>query len=529
MTARAPSTRRVAAALGGGLLAAALALWAGLFAAPRPAWSGPSPHFASVSLEVDGPITEAVDRDVDGDGLADLILVSGRKVRVHRHHGEGVPFLERPEQSFRFDRRAIVFDVADLDRDGSAELVTIAEDGVFYHAWQGRPDGGGAFSLRRPRLVPGEAAGVLERPTRDEVRWKDLVRDLDGDGAEDLLLPGLAGYDLWRNEATSEIGLAGPSVLPVPLGASVRIGSPRPSSRITHTYWYPEPVSGDLSGGGEHEVIVAHDDSVLVYGIDAETRAARLAFEIDLSSVRRVGGEKKGLFDLDRSLPTRIVDVDADGVLDVVTTHLGEGVTTIYRGGRGRDASAYETPDHIVRSGGISFYTDFRDVDGDGRTDLLLARTAQIGALRILSVLLTREVTVDALVFYGRPDGSWPTEPDGVREVTIPLLIRSRSGQNEGIKFGADVVVTLHGDHDGDGRLDLVTKVAPDRLGIFRMGPNRKTSKTPWTTVPIPSTEGYRFVEAKVVDLDGDPRSDLLLRYYSWDQDADRLVAVVSR
>jgi hypothetical protein len=38
--------------------------------------------------------------------------------------------------------------------------------------------------------------------------------------------------------------------------------------------------------------------------------------------------------------------------------------------------------------------------------------------------------------------------------------------------------------------------------------------------------EPYRFVLPVIVDLDGDHRDEVILRYYSWKRDEDRLTII---
>ena len=498
---------------------------------PRTARSLPPAPFDVVIIEVDGHLTERVFADFNGDGLDDLLLVSGREVRLH---------LQRPttdtggsrknswsaaqDQKLLFHPKTIMFDVANLDRHGGAELVTLAEDGIFYQVWEE-----GQLSQRRNRLVATTQVG-LERPTRSEVRWKDVLRDLDGNGADDLLIPAAGGFEVWRNvgKQGEPIHMAGPLMLPTPMGSFIRLGSERPSSRVTHAFWYPEPTPGNFVAADSDDVVIPHENAVLIY--DGGGRYADgPGMKIDLADVRQHKQKKReGLIDLDRSLPTRVIDVNGDQILDLVSTHIGDGTTYIYLGGKGRETTAYEQPDRVVRSGGICFLTHFQDLDGDGKSDLILARTDPLGALHLLSILITREVTVDALVFFGRSDGRWPSEPDTVREVDIPILMRGRS-QKEGMDFGTNIVISMEADLDGDGRCDLVSNLDHTHLALYPMQADRSFAEDASQEITIPSTEDFRYIDTRPFDLNRDGRSDLVLAYHSWENDRDRLVLIVSR
>ena len=60
-------------------------------------------------------------------------------------------------------------------------------------------------------------------------------------------------------------------------------------------------------------------------------------------------------------------------------------------------------------------------------------------------------------------------------------------------------------------------------------GHDRSFSEGADHTETIPDVDAYRFCACDVLDLDGDGRDDVLLRYLSWDREQDRITVLMAR
>ncbi|RMG16169.1 MAG: VCBS repeat-containing protein [Planctomycetota bacterium] len=476
--------------------------------------------FLRVDLDVGGRITEVAATDLDGDGRRDLLVVRGREALIFRQRGDGT-WPTSPLQRFRFHPRTVLFDVGDLDGDGRAEIALLMADGVYAYALRERK-GRWLYGLRPRRLAT--CSTFCDRPIREEVRRKRFLRDVDGDGDLDLLVPQRDGFAILAADGRG--GFAAPARLPAPPSAVLNLGRDRLSSQLFASYWFPDPQVQQFDAVGAPELVLAREGQVLVFGAEgpgALPRTPRGRYVIPEQRQFSLQVEKP--LELDFTTPLRIRDLDRDGRADVCTTHVGKGTTRIYFN-RPPVAEAFSRPAASVRAKGVTFLSYTCDMDGDGLEDLVLPRMDRISAWSVIKVFLTRTVPIEMMVFYQRPGRRFPAEPDDTRELEIPISVDTGG---ERVKLGSTVVATVDGDYDGDGVKDLLYRSDEDRLSVYRGVPRAGVAEEASLEVPVRDVEDYRFAMPTVVDLDGDGRDDVVLRYWSWDRSRDALTLLLSR
>jgi hypothetical protein len=481
------------------LLVGTIGALVGLRPAPAPVRADAGLEMRRIELEVGGRVTEVVPADVDGDERKDLLVVRGREVLVYRQ---------------------------DLDGDGKVEVVLLQADGASAYRVQERA-GRALYGLRPDRLVTTPT--LLGRPVEDEVRRKDVLRDLDSDGDLDLVLPRSDGFSICENDGKG--AFAAPRLLPAPPRATLNLGQDRISSQLNASWWFPNPNVAQFDAAGPPEVVMVDEGVVRLYQAPkAGDKLGGLPLEAGptytIPDQRAFSMAVENPFELDFTMPVILRDLDKDGRVDASSTHVGQGVTRVFKNGAD-PAKAFASPAQSIRAKGVTFISFYVDIDGDGKDDLILPRTDKVGVWSILKALVTRSVPVDALFYFQRP-GAVPygDEPDLVRSFEVPLSISS--GGEGGMKFGTTIVATLDGDYDGDGKHDLVYRTDDDELSIFR-GQPRGLADSASAKVEIKSVDDYRFVLPQVDDLDGDGRSELILRYLSWDRKKDRITVLRTR
>jgi len=364
-----------------------------------------APEVATVQFPEHVFVTGFLSTDVDLDGRDDLVLAlrdetaARRRVHVHLQQA-GEPRL-RGEPSlppYVVETDVVAFTYADVLPAKGRELVLLTSERVV--AVTRGDDGAPAY---RPLL-----AHALVWPAADPEFVLPLAEarcDFDGDGRDDLLLPEPDGVRLALRPGTD--------------AAPVReLRLPAWRSRVAAAGG-PAPLSGDelrlrlqFAGDGE--------------GDDGEVRGP-------LASRRA------------RTPPGFLVDLDGDGRLDLAAVRNDTLFVGSQDGGSELRPKALPLPmpgDRLALFD-PSFDVQLRDVDGDGRADLLLTTSAS----------RNDEIEVRVDLFATGPGGTWSDKPDSRLRVQ-PLAAPPRLV-----------------DADGDGRLDLVVlTLRTDALRSFTGG-----------------------------------------------------------
>lgn len=353
-------------------------------------------HTHLPSADLLGLSMDARFADVDQDGDLDLIIAnefrpnllllndgSGRFTNVSATH---LPQTRRDSEDVG---------VADFDRDGDVDIVIVSEDDQVNELYLN--DGQGRFTDASERLpvtgvsnavlvadidLDGDAdilignngqnvvlinngAGFFSDETAQRLpQLADVTQDLelgdvDGDGDRDLLLGNEGanrlllntGGGFFRDESADRIPL---------------VAAPEETR---------EADFGDVDGDGDLDVLFANV-RLFVAGASRQNRLLinnGQGYFRDETATRLPADE-------DQSMDGDVVDIDADGDLDIVTANLdsvaGLPANARYRvyvnDGQGRFAEGTDRffPPEVTGNG---LDIETADVDGDGRLDLYLA------------------------------------------------------------------------------------------------------------------------------------------------------------
>ncbi len=228
---------------------------------------------------VTGPIVTA---DLDGDSSPEVIVAAGNRIVVADGRTGNVRWYH--DGAGRFVAGAAV---ADLDRNGIADVIAPMIDGT---------DTGKVVALR------GDSGGVLWTTEGGGVTGTvpPAIADFNGDGVPDVIVAnrfrgslhavdGRTGQSLWADEVYAT------SYPFPPLSA---------------------PAVGDLTGDGAPDVVVVTPDYQVVI-IDGMTRSSRQVLLEGSMYLPAVVAAR------DFVTAPVLADVNGDGRLDIVTSHLG--------------------------------------------------------------------------------------------------------------------------------------------------------------------------------------------------------------
>jgi hypothetical protein len=418
--------------------------------------------------------------DVDGDGVRELLLSSGREVRVFRGTRDG-GVAAAAAWTQTFESASLVWPAGSLEK----------------------PDGA-------PRWKTAGAPGGVPSSGLILAEW---VR------GEHEFEPDSGGYE-WRQgaEAISLGGMLRRKVIPA--------GPFLADKTVQQTEW-PDPYlvpawSGD---GGKPAALFLGDASIRAF-----TRGGReVSWATDFLPPVRDG----------RAL---LVDLDADGAPDLAHEQAtnDSGTYTFFRVAPptaeslagAKPGATVSAPDlrparGQIRLSGYQIPSDYVDLDGDGRKDLVVT-TIDIDAKNVAAAVMKGRVTARTRAFLNR-SASGETFFQGVpdAEVESSILVKVQFTYSGSIDVKRSYTILATGDLDGDGRKDLVIRSGPETLSV-----RRGVAKGVWSTEPyevaIPPIGDSPDVEGHAADLTGDGRDDLVLLYRAGPGGADRTVVVVS-
>jgi hypothetical protein len=460
-----------------------------LAAAALPA--GPAGADPAVPVVLEGPaeVQQILKRDVDRDGVLDLLAVEGRTVWIWKGRRGLPPAAEGL-------RVPLPEDVSAVDVEGPDTLLLLGTEGVRRLALPGAEG-------REARIRPAPDLGGEPLAWRDAVRatFVDLVRP------GGVLLPASAGW-LWRAP-----GATGPAALAVERERGVTAPGPFLEDAAKVEDGLPEVVFGapwDRAPDGPPVLWSVSGPRLLAQG-GGRTVAYDLSF-------LPAAGER------------RLADLDGDGVPDVLH---GEGTNKDLKVAffrtpppppEGESGGSLRPPLAYLHLTGYPLAPATVDLDGDGRLDFVLT-SIEIDAKNVVRAL-QGQVTAQTRAFLNRlgsGDRLFGAEPDAV--VTSDIGVRIRFGYTGNIDIQRSFTIVTDGDYDGDGRRDLVIREGPDAFRI-----RRGTAVGVWEAegrrVSIPPLGEHPDLDAVAADLTGDGKDELVLVYRRPPGGRDRLLVL---
>lgn len=443
--------------------------------------------------------------DLNGDGLVDLVLVThrrgegvsqGRYLQVHLQRRGSPAFVNRPERPpWNLPANVVGFAVAEVHTNPGVELVLFSPTLAVALFWTGDAD---------PEVVSLVATSLLWQPARERriVNWQAGVRDLDGDGLVDLVLPEPRGYRIAfqrrRGEAVDFESVAFLGLPPGPMvedrrqqGMELRLsfgvgdaGNPW-LLRVNDSV--PAPQLADWDGDGDLDLIILRQGMVLVWTL--EDRAFRGPQRHDLQVQTRAT--------FDPAYLARAVDVNGDGRADVVmgSSRTSDSEVTSTVAVWIQDGEPLDAPGDRLRFRGFAGMMDLVDVDGDGMPELV------VGSIRtdLINALTAGEQRLDAQLNVLR--NGYRNGEGFVRPVALVHTMAVRA-----LLDTDRITATFFGDCDGNGLKDLVVRDGRRRIQVVLVtenGSELRLSEPVWEMQIAPGS--------RVESLAGTARPSLLI------------------
>lgn len=449
--------------------------------------------FEISEIASEGRVVSARFGDFDGDGRRDLMIATlagippreSRTISVHLQRPDG-GYPAAPNHRLPIPRFSAVYDVADLKDSPGDELVLLRPDRVTILSIAD------ASAAQWDLPVPGPSTVAAA----DDERGFDPFRLVYDDFGDE---PWILVPQIGRLSAMTADGRV---LAEIDVGRRANYYVARPAgivsveSDIQLYLDVPKLRVGDVDGDGEADIVTAtrHEIRVFLRG-DGGRFEPQPSYSLPLSYLSEEDHVRGS-----GSVVTTATDLDSDGRLDLVITHV-EGtftdtVTTTYvyrnRGGTWN----LEEPDDRFESKGTLSSDLLLDIDGDGAPELVRIQI-RFSMFEVIELLLTRKL--DAVIEIHRlaPDGSFDTDPWARRKVGIGLDFDTFRPKGFMPSAGVDL--------NGDGLMDFVTSANGKGIDVYLGGDDGPLARRA-ARQALPTTGVIRFQ-----DFDADGLPDFLL------------------
>lgn len=379
--------------------------------------------------------------DTNGDGLQEIISVIDNTVRIYFQSENGFDFASGYDQ-LQFPGEAIGWDIStaygpgDSNTSGAASIIALV-DGKEVLVWHIQGD-----SIQEPALIKSGLNGFLTKG----VNRLHFSNDINGDGIDDLIIPGAGVLNLHlreKDEASAQ-DLQKKYRASLSVRSDIRMRTNLDSNQLERrtgqSIRIPLMNLRDVNGDGFDDLVSRTQEQLEVFIADesAEKYFPTLpSYSLDIAEIEERLGEPD--FDsLDFSNLTGLLsltheeilgDVNADGIEDLLLREGGK--VSLFAGTP--SGMNLEQPLQVLRSGGNVLSTFIYDEDGDGLKDLWLWRVEPISVGDIFIWLaLSGSIAIEAFI-YPNEGERFSRRPN--RKLTIdlkfPSVIRLATSFNE--------------------------------------------------------------------------------------------------
>ena len=458
--------------------------------------------FENLELNIPGKVQLCLPYDLNSDGKAEAVVV----YKKGEYPGEEV-FISAWEFSksdegaiksqelfnFAVDKKISAFTLGRRGPDRKTpSFFGLSRDGVYSFGVNGK-----GYYL--DQLINIDTLFGLQE--RGNIVYFDFVRDFNGDGTDEIIVPvknGMALYSLGSQNKYAE-----ETVLPVAANYFYRssLGDLPFEMKysVRGSFWIPQILSLDFNNDGFKDIVFLWQDEIKVFygnreGKFAPERADNFFFN-DLSPQDRDDRNSYVIYFID--------DLNGDGLPDLVKNKFKGAFTSLKTETQitFRDNPAKVSgkvllikPGGSIGQGGI-----VRDVSGDGRKDLITA-SSSFGLLSIIKALLRGKIDIKFSFYIFNDKSYYGKDPDYSRTLTFGFNLKN--AEVEGF------LPSLDGDFNGDGYPDALYAPNDDEVKvILNNGKGR---------FDLDETRKYKTRvsgEFGVRDFDGDGKSDLCFFY----------------
>lgn len=474
------------------------------------------PEYQIATISVKGEIQQVYCEDLNGDARPDLLilhtLTGFPEQQIQRFisiffQQQGT-FKADADQTVLADHGEIVFDITDLNHDGTAELLFLKEDGLYAKSIRTS-----AFTGHAHQLIKTESLFLTHDKTK--LKRHPLSLDLNGDSLPELIIPQIHQMDIYTRNDSGYI-----RIRRLWLNQSLQLSDQHPQTLII-------PISTlicqDFNADARPDLIFIQGRQVDVF-LNHFDKKASITELLPPSLRYHMHSRHLTLSALDHLSPLstslEMEDLNQDGHTDLLLiqasraqfpSHISQ--IQIYMNQYGKLPLL---PDQILTAENFGGEHIIKDLNGDSLLDIATLNF-DIGIVEATKFLITKKVKNYYNIYLMQPDHVYPEKPDSRITFHRKLTLSDLTGSNLHSQ-------SFDGDFNGDRIPDFMVAVEKNRYAIYTgMGCGQYSGK-PMHYFSV--TASHHFLTR---ELNQDVYTDLILWYPDQPERSGQIVLVQSR
>lgn len=462
--------------------------------------------FNSFLLETGPQVDDIVSFDVNDDGLKDIVIQEDHDLKIFLVRKDGVSV--KPDSTIRMAGNSFLWTFGNLAGKGNS-LVIATSDGMVCHL-----SSGGGFAKESVDLVVH--GNIFEGISTSPPRNSDFLPDINGDGLSDAIIFDRNRLMVFIQNAKMEFVLR--QKLDVPMESALDMAA-GPHEKIEDIFSVPLMTFGDMNGDGRMDISYFQNQNIALFPQESDGTFRRTG----VKKFELAGNKKRRRHYINIELPPKITDIDGDGMPDIMTIEPSKGRVSIFYARRGK--ADFKIPDDIKNVDGWSAGAWLRDINNDGRKDMILTEINKVGIIDGLKTFLSKKVSIHLVFFPTQPDGRLSAEP--VRRLTFSIPFVIQFTLDHGV---LDLVFrpNFNGDYNGDGYKDLLIKSGDRSLDVYLGESDGGVTSEPKMTIAMTPPAGVDRSDPFIFELNGDGVSDIILRHFDINKQQHRVEVLIS-
>jgi len=369
------------------------------------------------------------------------------------------------------------------------------------------------LNLEKQKIIPlMAAASIYLKDSPQFIARKQLVKDLNNDGLDDIVIPNFSNTSLFLQTRDGEFI---ENRLPIKPRTDM---NEREVSFSENHFLYQ-----DINFDQRTDLILVEENKLVIYEQLESGEFSLIANEQQLPMqvsgvpwwfVRTADGKQIDQSQLKHRMIEDLIDINGDDIVDLMVRQTeSSGVLDksihydIYFGSNQEGILNFnaKADTQIVAEGTLA-NLQLLDMNDDGKKEVLVS-SFDIGVSQIIGALLSGSIDQDVFVFSLNQDNHYDKKPLFSEEVDLKFSLSSGStGQP----------VLLSADLNGDGLKELILSASEKKLAIYKGSASKQLfeSRPKWQRVTLPQNGAM----LSAADLNGDKKEEIIIRYGKQDE-----------